>query len=110
MFGIGRLKAYIERVEGHVVDLVGERLADRQATRDEIDDLRSAISLFARKCDTCGKWKRKDAKGWMKRELRMAYPVPYNDLTYATGVSHICPDCMAAFEPVDKGRKLKKEA
>ena len=97
MFGIGRLerrtKAVEEAVTLHSVEL------------DGIAELRAALSLFARRCDQCGQWKRIDAKGWMVREGEKRslwgrcmgmYPGPDR-----YPADYICPDCMAALKPED---------
>ena len=97
MFGIGRLerrtKAVEEAVTLHSVEL------------DGIAELRAALSLFARRCDQCGQWKRIDAKGWMVREGEKRslwgrcmgmYPGPDR-----YPADYLCPSCMAALKPVD---------
>ena len=95
MFGIGRLerrtKAVEEAVTLHSVEL------------DGIAELRAALSLFARRCDQCGQWKRIDAKGWMKRGC-VANSLMWWDavgMRIVSGEQRVCPDCMAALTPAE---------
>ena len=115
MFGIGRLEEDVYNLESDLFRGRGPRPAvytELRDLRNEIADLRSALSLFARRCDECGQWKRIDAKGWMKRghsANSLMWFATDGTLQTSSGERHICPDCMAALKPVDEETKVNSD-